>query len=199
MLNRYGLIDIDKLLREQGEEQPAGQDPGAAPPEEAPPPPAKKDPVEKMDQAQNEDLAEFRKKHAGIIYRVSRSRDQDDYGRNSSIRSLQSKFEDSGIDEPFFMLFDPETTGLRGRRHLALIASLLHNGRISGGRAKFRNAGDASLFAEKVPEIRDDLAFEVGEQDPTTVTFKRAEAEEPEAPAPEAAAPPAPQEAAPPA
>jgi len=194
MLNRYGLIDIDKILREQGEEQPAGQDPAAAP-EAVAPPPEPESPDEKIDKARNKDqdadLAGFRRKHADIIYHVSRSRDQDDYGRNSSLRSLQAKFEDSGIDEPFFMIFDPATTGLSGRNHLAMIASLLHNGKLSGGGIKFSNAGDASLFAEKAPEIRDDLAFEVGTQDPTTVSYKQAAEEQPEeqSPAPKAGPP----------
>jgi hypothetical protein len=194
MLNRYGLIDIDKILREQGEEeQPAG-DPGAAPPEAAAPPPPEEDPDEKIDAAreksQDPDLAEFRQNHAAIIYRIAHDRGEaHEYSRNAAIRSLQQKFETSGVQKPFFIVFDPQTSGLKGGRHLSLIAALHHFGKVSGGKIKFRNAGNAASFAENAPALRDDLEFEVGE-DPTTVKFRQAQPPEPAQP--EMAQPPAP-------
>ena len=181
MLNRSGLIDMDKILREQGEEMPAG----GPPPEEGPPPPPEEDPDEKVDKVRDDsnssDLADFRKEHSDIIYRIAHTGagGPQDFNRNAEMRSLQRKFETSGVDDPFFLAFDPQTSGLSGTRHLSMIASL-SKGSLSGGRIKFQNSGAASTFAEKVPEIRDDLAFEVSEQDPTVVSFTKAQEEQPE-------------------
>jgi hypothetical protein len=177
MLNRYGLFDIEKFLREQDEPQPAdAMQSGVAPPL-PPPPPASppEDPDEKIDQArqknQDADLVDFRRRHADEIYSIAHGDDDpgDDFGRNASLRSLQQKFDTSGVDQPFFVLFDPATTGMDGQRHLALIADLHHEGRIVKDTAKFHSAGDASAFAEWAPSIRPDLSFEVDEQDRTSV------------------------------
>lgn len=196
MLNRYGLIDIDKILREQGED-PAGQDQAGAPPEDAPPAEPPEDPDEKIDSArqknQDTDLGDFRKKHATLIYQIAQNNDPGDYGRNTSMQSLRQKFEDSGIDKPFFVLFDPQTSGLSGSKHLSLIASM-HRGRLSGSKIQFPSGGEAAEFAEKAGEVRDDLEFTTDEQDPTVVKFQQAQ-EEPEEPQ----APPAPQPGMPPA
>lgn len=183
MLNRYGLIDVDALREaaEAAEEEPAG---------EGPPPPEGDDPTETLDKAksdnQSSDLDQFRSEHKDVIYRISRSRDSNDYGRNTELQMLRSKFNKSGVDKPFFVVFDPATSGLKGRSHLSLIASLHHGGTVSGSTVRFLSAGDATEFAAKAPEIRDDLSFEVGQTDPTTVGFKQAE--QPQA-APEEASP----------
>lgn len=195
MLNRYGLVDINKILKEQEpgeepppeaspeEEQPAGEEEGGEP---APPAPPAEDPDEKIDKARDEnqaqDLASFRKKHSDIIYRVAQENDPADYGWINSLASLQQKFEKSGNDEPFFMIFDPATSGLSGRKHLSFVASMQHRGRVSGNKIRFLSAGDASEFVEEVPAIRDDLEFKISESDPTVVEFKTAAQEQSEAP-----------------
>lgn len=198
MLNRFGLVDIDKILREQGEGDPAGPpDQAGAPPGGAPPDQAPEDPNEKIDQAREKnqatDLVSFRRKHADLIYRVAQQNDPADYGWLTSLQSLQEKFEESGNDEPFFVLFDPQTSGLSGSRHLSLIASM-HRGRLAGSRIQFPSGGEAAEFAEKAGEVRDDLEFTTDEQDPTVVRFQQAQQAEPETSpsAPPAPAPPAP-------
>jgi hypothetical protein len=190
MLNRYGLVDIDKILKEQGEEQPAGADPqaGAAPPP-PPPPPEEEDPNEKIEKTKadsNEsDLADFRKKHSDMIYSVVKQSGGDRYNRDLTMRGLRAKFENSGVDKPFIAVFDRATTGLDGTKHLGFIASLHHEGKLSGNKIVFQSPGDASSFAEVAQELRDDLTFETDERDRTVVKFSTG------APQPEAA-PPAP-------
>ena len=174
MLNRYGLFDITKFLREQDEPPPGGE--GQAPEGEAPPPP--EDPDEKIDAAradnQAQDLASFRKTHADLIYRIAQENDPSDFGWETSLQTLQQKFEKSGNDEPLFAIFDPATSGLSGREHLSLIASMQHHGRVSGNEIRFQSAGDASEFAEIAPSLRNDLEFEVSRANPSVVQFRAA-------------------------
>jgi len=187
MLNRYGLIDIDKILREQGGE-PAGADPQAV----AAPPPPEEDPNEKIDktrrESNNSDLDDFRKEHADTIYNIVKSGGETSYNRNATLRELRAKFENSGVDKPFIAVFSRETTGLDGTKHLSLLASLHHDGKLSGNKIVFQSPGDASSFAEVAQELRDDLSFEA---DGTTVTYKKGAPKEPEQPtAPQPSEPP---------
>ena len=163
MLNRYGLIDIDKILREQGEPPPpvdASQEP---PPEE------KEDPDEAQEKArsdgESEDLDEFRRTHADAIYALVRARGE--YGMDATLRSLKMKFEDSGVDKPFIAVLDQQTTGMKGEPHIAMLAKL-HNGAASGGAARFKTPGEASSFAEVLNDLYDDTTFDVDPTGPTT-------------------------------
>jgi hypothetical protein len=193
MLNRYGLFDIEKFLREQDEPQaPAVAPPEGAPPAApAPPAPPPEDPDERIDKArqknQDADLVDFRKRHGDLIYQVANA-----YGSksqridaNAFVRDLKQRFDRSGVDKPFFVLFDPATTGLDGDRHLSFIAAMHHEGVASGSQVTFHSAGDAASFAENAALIRDDLSFEVDGQDATVVNVASAQ-EQPEAAAQQA-------------
>jgi hypothetical protein len=186
MLNRYGLFefDMEKFLREQDEPQ----DPATAGAPPATPPPPAEDPNEKIDKAreknEGDDLASFRKQHADTIYQIA-----DAYGdkdrevdTDASLRDLRQKFDTSGADDSFFVLFDPATSGLDGPKHLSLIAWLHHNGDVTGNQVKFHSAGDASSFVEGASSIRPDLALEVNPRDPTAVTVSSAQVQQPGVP-----------------
>lgn len=183
MLNRYGLFDIEKFLREQDE--PSPQEPAPAP-EAAPAPPPEEDPDEKIDNAraknQDADLVDFRKRHADLIYQIANAYGSEDrrVDNDTFLRALKQKFDTSGVDQPLFVLFDPETTGLKGPQHLALIAALHHDGEVKGGQVRFHSAGDASSFAEYAPSIRGDISFEVDENDRTVVKVGAQQTPEPE-------------------
>ena len=212
MLNRYGLIDIDKILREQDEPPPEG---GGPPPAggEQPAPPPEEDPDEKIkvskDKAKEEDLVEFRRQHADAIYRLVqayRNYRKSDTGGNAypdtsadsrysfdtQIRSLKSKYEDAGIDAPFIIVFNEGATGLEGDIHLRFLTAI-HGGRAGGrGRFMFQSPGAAAEFVEAAEALRDDLDFEAEKGDPRIVSYK-AHVEEPEeepAQAPAAQQPP---------
>ena len=213
MLNRYGLIDIEKILREQGELPP---DAGASPAPDAgaaPPPAPAESPDDKIkmvkDKGREEDLATFRRKHADAIYRLVQAhknyqkagsgatdRDtlnpgvSDRYSFNTQNQNLRAKFEDSGIDAPFIAILSTESTGLEGDRHIRFLTAI-HGGHAGGaGRYMFRSPGAAQEFAETVGELRSDLAFEVSKGDPRVVTYRDAP-EEKEAPEQGAEPPPA--------
>jgi len=199
MLNRYGLIDIDKILREQLEPPPpdggplppqgGGDGSPSDPPPDAPPAESSDEKLKKQkDTARDEDLVAFRRKHGDAIYRVVQAyknyRKADTgaraypdpsvdsrYSFNTQNQSLKSKFEDEGGGSPYMAAFDQETTGLQGDMHIRFLAAI-HGGRAGGrGRLGFHSPGAASEFAEIAGQLRPDLAFEVQRGDPRFVGY----------------------------
>ncbi len=185
MLNRYGLFDIVNWMNEQGAPQgipPAtsGDSAAALPPEAAPPPAPEEDPDEKIEkqkkEASTEDLASFRRKHAAVIYQLTKG------GDNASLRELRDKFSKSGIDKPFIAIFNQSATGMEGPRHIARLAAL-HGGSGGQGRAEFRSPGSAQEFADALNDLYNDQEFTA---DGTSVTYKKGQSEEePEESAPQ--------------
>ena len=188
MLNRYGLFDIDGWMKEQ-----AVPNPTEAPPP-PPPPGSDEDPDEKRDEqnteADSQDLVDFRRKHATTIYEISSGRG-DRQSRNATMRELHGDFAETGIDRPFIVVFDQKTTGLKGPKHIALLAKL-HGGGANNGGAEFQTPGAASEFADSLNSLYDDLEFEVGEDEPTRVTYKKADQQPEEEPEQEEQKPQAP-------
>jgi hypothetical protein len=214
MLNRYGLFDIEKLLREQGE-------PPAPAPQAAPPPaPPEEDPDDKrrdsLNKARDEDLDEFRKDHSDAIYRVVQTylaykksgRKQQDprivdqsanerYAFSTELQGLKDKFDGAGIDAPVIAAFDSDTTGLHGNGHIAMLAGIA-GAKFTAhgedeGRLEFNTPGEAREFGETVDAMRDDIEFAADKNEPTVLNFSPAPEEKPEELQQQQQAPPPPQ------
>lgn len=177
MLNRYGLFDITKWMSEQEAPQgipPAtsGDSAAALPPDASAPPAPEEGPDEKIEkqkkEANTDDLASFRRKHAAVIYQLTKG------GDNASLRELRDKFSESGIDKPFITIFNQSATGMEGSKHIARLASL-HGGSSGQGRAEFQSPGSAQEFADALNDLYDDQEFTA---DGTSVTYKKGQSEE---------------------
>lgn len=215
MLNRYGLFDVDKFLREQdAPPPPPGQDPpqgGSPPPADGPPPPPPEDPDEKIkglrDKQRDEDLEQFQRDHGQSVYRLvriwrnaKRDPESERFALDAALRDLRSKYYDANIDSPLVSLLTTDLTGLKGAEHLDFVANI-HGGNASGNKVMFRSPGDAQKFAEAMQLARPDLTFDAVASKPSVLHVSKApppEETQPPQEQPPQQEPPLPQQQQPP-